>query len=78
MTPRVAALPSAVERAEETLRLVEARSCQAVERARSELASLRSKLEIETRRDPHPPWEAMKRIALAALIHVALRTYGVH
>jgi hypothetical protein len=62
MTPRVAALQSAIKRAEETLRHVEARSRLAVERAQSELASLRSQLELETARDPHPSFfEELKR-----------------
>ena len=52
-TPRCAALQSAVERAEESLRHVEERSRQAVERARSDFASLRSQLELETQPDSH-------------------------
>lgn len=52
MTPRSAALQSAVERAEESLRHVEARSRQAVERARQELSSLQSQLAREIERDP--------------------------
>jgi hypothetical protein len=60
-TPRCAALQSAVERAEESLRLVEARSRQAVDRARSELASLQADLAREVERDPATPPEFARR-----------------
>ena len=52
MTPRCAALQSAVERAEESLRHTEERARQAVERARLELLTLQRQLERETARDP--------------------------
>jgi outer membrane protein TolC len=60
MTPRCAALQSAVERAEESLRHVEERARQSVERAQHELQALQSQLELETRRDPHPQEVAIK------------------
>ena len=50
--PQVLALGAAVLRAQETLRHVEERSRQAVERARQELTNLQTQLELEARRDP--------------------------
>jgi hypothetical protein len=66
-TPRVQALEAAVHAAEDTLRLTELRSRQAVERARSELSSLQVQLEREIARDPHPP------LTLARSWHVGMK-----
>ena len=53
MTPRVAALQSAVARAAESLRHTEERARQAVERAGLELLTRQDQLERETARNPH-------------------------
>jgi phage shock protein A len=57
MTPRCAALQSAVTHAEASLK----RSEEATERTRQELAELRRQLEAEISRDAALSWETMKR-----------------